>query len=434
MALGIKKITESVVEDDRSLIMLGKYNPFDDKIAYDDNKAVPQGAIIASPTSNLNDAGTLRIKSDEGVQVKINGHSSIAPSTITRDELADHCIMNIHLNASNAKDSDRTVADYNIRDFAISTTKIKDGAVTSIKLANNSIKNNHLTDNCIESRNLINNAIVTDKIKDKAVTAAKLADDCAFTNHIANNSITRIKIAPEVRFELDGYRADIEALKQALAALRAEMLDLINALRKEFDDKLRDLENRLLGKITNIDLSNVVMHNNYDIVGGTADGKYTSTPLSDIKCSGNITCAGDINGQRVYFMTYQDLAEAYEPGEDLEAGMIVAVREDGKVYKANTTDNCIVGVISDEFANCLGATKEELFSGKKVAVGMIGKVHVKVKGPIKLGQSIGISSSDEGIGYGLSKTSNMVGIGKALESIDCDFDEVHEILVQIRPM
>jgi hypothetical protein len=114
--------------------------------------------------------------------------------------------------------------------------------------------------------------------------------------------------------------------------------------------------------------------------------------------------------------------------------MIVAVREDGKVYKANTTDNCIVGVISDEFANCLGATKEELFSGKKVAVGMIGKVHVKVKGPIKLGQSIGISSSDEGIGYGLSKTSNMVGIGKALESIDCDFDEVHEILVQIRPM
>ena len=434
MALGIKKITESVVEDERSLIMLGTYNPFDNKITYDDNKAVPVGAIISSPTSNLNDAGTLRIKSDEGIQVRINGHSSIAPATITKEELADHCIMNIHLNASNAKDADRTVADYNIRDGAITSSKLRDGSVTGSKIANNSILNFHLTDNCVESRNFANNSVVTDKIKDKAVTEPKLAEDCVTTNKIVNNSVTRIKLSPELRAELDGLRADIEALKQALAALRAEMYDLINALRKEFDDKLRDLENRLLGKITNIDLSNVVMHNNYDIVGESSGGKYTSTPLSDIKCSGNITCAGDINGQRVYFMTYQDLAEAYVPGEKLDAGEIVAVHEDGKVYRAESTDECVVGVISEEFANCLGATKEELFSGQKVAVGMIGKVHVKVKGPVRLGQAIGISLSDNGIGYGLSKTSNAIGIGKALESIDCDFDEIHEILVQIRPM
>jgi hypothetical protein len=63
---------------------------------------------------------------------------------------------------------------------------------------------------------------------------------------------------------------------------------------------------------------------------------------------------------------------------------------------------------------------------------MIGKVHVKVKGPVKLGQKITVSLSDSGIGMGWNYTEEC--IGKALESYDCDFDEVHEILVQIRPM
>ena len=97
-------------------------------------------------------------------------------------------------------------------------------------------------------------------------------------------------------------------------------------------------------------------------------------------------------------------------------------------------NDCVVGVISNEFANCLGASKEELFNGSKVAVGMIGKVHVKVKGPIKLGQYIGISLSDSGVGCGLGMAVESKGIGKALEEYDCDFDEIHEVLVQIRPM
>jgi hypothetical protein len=106
------------------------------------------------------------------------------------------------------------------------------------------------------------------------------------------------------------------------------------------------------------------------------------------------------------------------------------MHEDGKVYKAESINDCIVGVISDEFANCLGATKEELFNGSKVAVGMIGKVLVKVKGPIKIGQQVAVSLSDLGIGC----ASNSRGIGQALHSIDCDFDEINEVLVQIRPM
>jgi hypothetical protein len=129
-------------------------------------------------------------------------------------------------------------------------------------------------------------------------------------------------------------------------------------------------------------------------------------------------------------MTYQDLAEAYIPGEDLDPGDIVAMHEDGKVYLANSLDNCVVGVVSEDYANCFGATKQELFEGSKIAIGLIGKVLVKVKGPIKIGQQVAVSLSDPGIGY----ATNNKGIGQALQTIECDFDEINEVLVQIRPM
>ena len=60
MALGIKKITESVVEDERSLIMLGKLNSDSSKVEFDDNKAVPLGAII-SDANTTGKKATLRV-------------------------------------------------------------------------------------------------------------------------------------------------------------------------------------------------------------------------------------------------------------------------------------------------------------------------------------------------------------------------------------
>jgi hypothetical protein len=120
------------------------------------------------------------------------------------------------------------------------------------------------------------------------------------------------------------------------------------------------------------------------------------------------------------------------PGECLEPGDIVAMREDGLVYKANAFDQCIVGVVSDEFANCLGATIEEIEKGWKVAVGTVGKVHVNVRGPVKLGQKIQVVGADLGIGNATWTSTN--NIGKSLETIECDLDEVNKVLVQIRPM
>ena len=435
MALGIKKITESVIEDERSLIMLGKLIGDKTKVDFDDNKAVPNGAII-SDYNLIDGTGTLRIKSGENAQVKINANTSIATKSITKNEIGDYQILNIHLNKSDAKDVDRSVANHNIRDFAVTTTKIKDGNVTTVKLHDNAVTTEKIYDKAVTEDKLANSAVTTAKIKDLAVTHLKLAKNSVLTDKIVDNNVTRDKLSAEVREELNGLRRDIDSLQDELTNFKKQVENDFKLLRSEMNSKLAELENKMVNHVENqinkYNLKNAVIHYNYDVLGTKTNGTYTSTPLSNLRCTGNITCSGDINGKRVYYMTYQDLAEAYIPGEELEPGDIVAIHEDGKVYKAEAMNDCIVGVISDEFANCLGATKEELFNGSKVAVGMIGKVHVKVKGPVQLGQQIIVSLSDEGIGC--PSSSNVMGIGKALETIDCEFDEIHKVLVQIRPM
>ena len=435
MALGIKKITESVVEDERSLTMLGKLTSDKSKVDFSDNKAVPVGAVI-SDYNVTSGTGTLRIKSDENVQVKINASTSIATKSITKNEIGDYQVLNIHLNKFDAKDADRTVANHNIRDNAITTVKIANSNVTTAKIADLNITTAKIADKGVTTDKLADLCVTTGKIANKAVTNAKLALNSVTTDRIVANNVTRDKLSAALRAELDGLRNDISNLQDDLTAFKKQVENDFKLLRSEMESKLSALENSMKQHVENqinkYNLKNAVIHHNYDIVGNKSNGVYTSTPLSNIKCTGNITCSGDINGKRVFYMTYQDLAEAYVPGEELEPGDIVAIHEDGKVYKAEAINDCIVGVISDEFANCLGATKEELFNGSKVAVGMIGKVHVKVKGPVKLGQQIIVSLSDEGIGCPSSNGS--IGIGKALETIDCEFDEIHKVLVQIRPM
>lgn len=435
MALGIKKITESVVEEERSLTMLGKLNNSKSKVDFDDNKAVPVGAVI-SDANVTSGSGTLRIKAGENVQVKINANTSIASKSITKTEIGDFQVVNLHLNKPDAKDKDRSVANHNIRDLAITKDKIASNAVTTPKIENNAVTTPKIENDAVITAKIKDGAVVTNKIYDRAVTNAKLALNSVTTDRIVANNVTRDKLSASLRAELDGLRADISDLQSDLAEFKKQVENDFKLLRSEMNTKLSELESKMKEHVESVvnqyNLKNAVTHYNYDIVGNKVNGKYTSTPLSDISCSGNITCSGDINGKRVFFMTYQDLAEAYIPGEYLEPGDIVALHEDGKVYKAESMKQCVVGVISNEYANCFGATKEELFNGSKVAVGMIGKVHVKVKGPVKLGQKITVSLSDSGVGMGWNYTEEC--IGKALESCDCDFDEVHEILVQIRPM
>ena len=428
MALGIKKITESVVEDKRALTTIGTYMPAQLGSANDiisdipDNRAIDNGGLFTATTIDREgrDAGIIRIKTSLNKQARIDAERTLSLETIVTDLIADSAI-------TTAKIKNEAVTDTKLATDSVITVKIKDRNVTSSKIAIDAILNEHLSDGCVHTDNIKDEAITTGKIADKAVTNAKLDTNSVSTDKIRNNAVTRDKLSEALRKELDGLRKDIDNLDAELEQFKKDM----NAAIEKLNNTIKELEASLKKEITlKIDefknkykLDNAVVHNGTRSIGKNHGGG--STELI------NLHCTGDIQGNRVYYMTYQDLAEAYMPGEHLEPGDIVAMREDGLVYKAESTDPCIVGVISDEFANCLGATREEIFLGLKVAVGTIGKVHVKVKGPVKLGQQINVSLSDPGIGYA---TSSLHGVGKALETIDCDFDEINDVFVQIRPM
>lgn len=415
MGLGIKKITESVIEDNRSLIMLGTL--IDNKISYNDNKAVPIGAIASTPD------GTIKIKSDEnGNQIGINGATSLQENSVSGDKIKDNAIITVKIQdgaVNSNKLAISAVKTNNIEDKAVTSIKIADNSIIPSKIPNRSILGEKLADGIIKDNHISSDKLSGTVIKDKAIKSNNIDTGAVQSINIQDFTITNVKLQDECV----SYNKLDSNLKLLLANLQAQIDDLLSRI-----SKLESLYNNLLDKlleelsklISQYNLANAVTHNGANSI----DGKNDSTSLVNIKCS------GDIEGKRVYFMTYQDLAEAYIPGEDLDPGDIVAMHEDGKVYLAESIDDCIVGVISEDYANCFGATKQELFEGSKVAVGLIGKVLVKIKGPIKIGQQIAVSLSEPGVGC----ATNTRGIGQALHSIDCDFDEINEVLVQIRPL
>jgi hypothetical protein len=253
----------------------------------------------------------------------------------------------------------------------VTTEKLLDDAVTSEKIMDGTIRANNIAKGGVSNANLQDSAVSTNKIEDLAVTNAKLANESL----IAYEKIMKGTITQEL-----------------------------------LDSKLFDMMNR------------VVLHDG----NGNVTGENNSTEID------NLTAKGDIYARRVYNVVYMDIAEGYIPGETLEAGDIVAMHEDGKVYKAVSINDCIVGVVSNEYANCFGASEEEILAGEKVAVGMIGKIHVKVKGPTRLGQRISIAPFDAGVGCANWMNNN--NIGQVLETVECAYDEIHTVLVQVRPM
>ena len=421
MALGIKKITESLVEDSRSLIMIGTLN--NDNIDFDDNKAVPTGALITSID------GTVRLKTNEDVQIRINGDTTLELSSVTNKLINNSAVTTEKINdkaVTTAKINNSAVTTEKINNSAVITEKINDRAVTTVKLANESVVNNKLATDSVSTVKIQKDAVVTEKIKDSAITEAKLRNRSVTSNKIALGTIQAVHIADYeiIENKLAPNSVTTPKIKDGNITLSKLNNDVLNYIGREIKNYCN---NKIATELEKFKRDNIPKHLIVHDGLFDLDGKNGSTSLV------NLTCSGDIQGNRVFFMTYQDLAEGYEPGEILEPGDIVAIHEDGKVYKAESIDDCVVGVVSDEFANCLGATKEELFNGSKIAVGMIGKIHVKVKGPVKLGQQIAVSLSDAGVGCPVG-IGRQMGIGKALESVDCDFDEVHKILVQVRPM
>ena len=361
------------------------------------------------------DDGDLRIAT-ENLQDQLITSYKIRDGAVTEYKIAMYNVTNSRLSTIDGYDfsaipeisTSAAVRWFNIEPgtiFGKPTEFFVDGQtrVFNGQIMDRSIVNQNIDDNTINERCMMNGAVTNRVIGEHEVYGKAIAPQAIQSGHIENETITSAQIA-EKGITTENY-ADYSITK---IKLDNEIINVVdNAVI--YDEE---------GNVTILKAATC----NVAIGSEDVDGKSNG--------NGYLRVYGDIKADRVYNMSYSDLAEGYIPGEELEAGDIVELREDGKVYKAFNSDipSVVVGVVSDEFATCYGATKEEIEAGEKVAVGLIGKVHVKVNGKVKIGEPIRIGSMP-GVGA-LWSTSDIV-IGKALET--SEIDGVHKVLCLIKP-
>ena len=470
MGRGIKKISENVIADKRSLTLvttsggLSSNTETVDLVGIRDTEAMPLGMLNV----NYGNLG-LSMKVDTNKWSKLDARNTLVSKTVnsnligngevksinigdravTTAKIADNAVTckKIYNKAPANGSEDLRIATDNLQDQVVTTPKIANANVTTVKIADNAVTTGKIKDGNIVTSKLFNecvtnvkmapDAVSTDKIQNNAVTCDKIADgiqggkdlriatknlqDQVITNpKLANGSVNAIKIATNGIATNNYQNYSVTEIKLADDLISTIKLKNHCVTKEKIAPGAIDLD--CLGPDIADIINRAVVHDG----NGNVTGENRSTVLNDVKA------LGDIYARRVYNVVYMDIAEGYIPGEELEPGDIVAMHEDGKVYKASSIRDCIVGVVSNEYASCFGASKEELLSKQKVAVGMIGQIHVKVKGPVRLGQRITMSVSDAGIG--VANWMNNNNIGQALETIDCDFNEIHTVLVQVRPM
>lgn len=135
---------------------------------------------------------------------------------------------------------------------------------------------------------------------------------------------------------------------------------------------------------------------------------------------GNMTLAGYINPTKGYNATFNDYAEWFLKGEDVEPGDVLAKLPGSNVYVKATESiaHLVVGVVSDEYAWCIGGDKlnnPEDNQDKYAPVGLAGRVSVKVYGYVEEGQFL-VPSYIPGVALATWHPQLGTIIGKALES------------------
>lgn len=444
MSKGIKKISENVVVDGRAFTLTNG--------SITDNGVFPVGTLRCNPTTK-----GLEFKSGTNMFSKFDAASLLADGSIIERLIATNAVTTNKikdLNITTAKLADKSVTTPKLADSAVTTIKIGDSQVTEIKLAPSSVTttkvkdrnitstkiglkqvlDEHIGDAQVTNRALSNysvtdiklatDSVVTNKIKNRNVTTEKLAigsvhgsiipDSGIVTNHLQDSSVTTVKLANGAVTTIKIGDKQVTEPKLADASVSTRIIINKSVTNAKLADNSVGTINIQDNSVT-INKLSPELKNDLDRVVKYDDSNNVNLK-NNLTVNGKIKANGDIEGARVLNAVYMDLAEAYIPGEELEPGDIVEMRYDGKVYKAykeHMLNSTIVGVVSDEYASCYGATQEELESGAKVAVGLIGKVHVKVMGPCNIGMKV--SAHHDGAGKASYCEPSSRIIGKCLE-------------------
>lgn len=156
------------------------------------------------------------------------------------------------------------------------------------------------------------------------------------------------------------------------------------------------------------------------VVKSYASNFTTSTVKSAtlLDANGNTTFPGDLTALRVHNAIYNDYAEFFEKGEDTEVGDIIALdmtSDKERYVKATKYSKVIVGIHTEEFAQVIGGNKDSINKNKEefIPISLMGRVHVKVKGPVYKGDYINPSDIP---GVGESSIFNEKAVGISLEN------------------
>ena len=390
----------------------------------------------------------------------LDASNTLIAGSINTNLIADKAVTTLKL-------QDKSVTEPKLADLAVSTRTINNGAVTEQKLASNSVTSSKIAYNTINNNHIINNTITGSKIAEQTLTG----------NHIANNSLNNAQYnsdsvndrviasgaikerhysnlsIPNRAYKEQSIYGNVIKNGGITSIHMGQNSITTNAIANGAvtEPKLADgaVTSRVLNKgaveqvhltqnaVTNIAINDgAVSTSKYapqsitkdklakdvmDLIGDPVqyDENNNVTLRKDLTVTGNIKANGTITGLKVLNSVFMDLAEAYEPSENevFNPGDIVQVNEDGKLIRAISSSHFpIVGVVSDEYAACYGATEDELQEHTKIPVGLIGKIHVNVIGSVKLGDKIALIK--DGIGASCT-TNNLLKdniIGKALET------------------
>lgn len=113
-----------------------------------------------------------------------------------------------------------------------------------------------------------------------------------------------------------------------------------------------------------------------------------------------VTNTGYLYATRIYNAVYNDYAECFDNTDldyDKVKNRIVEITDDDKVRLGSNNSIRVVGVVSDSYGHMLGGTEEEIENGKKIPVGIAGKLYVDSKDIVDI-NNIGkfVGSDDEG--------------------------------------
>ena len=145
------------------------------------------------------------------------------------------------------------------------------------------------------------------------------------------------------------------------------------------------------------DIKTIIKQCVYDSKIGT-DVLYARTIECDV-----ITASGNLTASKVYNAVWNDYAELFERGEKTEAGDIIALDISStkeQYIKADSSSKRVIGVHSDTYGHLIGGEKLDNYEDNFknfIPIGLAGRVNVKVKGKVQLGDYI-VPSDEKGIG------------------------------------